>query len=433
MPEGSATLARTLTVPRATALALSIVIGSGLLVLPGLAYIESGGSAIYAWLLDALLVVPLLGVFAYLGSRYPSAGGIAGFVQAAFSRRSGAMTELLLMGTFGLGIPAIAITGGNYVAAATASGTGGAAAGTFGLLALAGMVNYRGAELSGRIQLVLAFLLIAVLAAAAAAALSFADTSVGAGVAPVGAWPAAVGSLGLVFFAFTGWEMLSFTAEEYRRPRRDFPLAVGLSFVAVIGLYMAIALAIQLTVSPNDPRLASAPVAAMVGSALGPAGGVAVAVVSVLIIAANLIGACWAASRLVYAAAREGLLPERLARIDAGSRTPRGAVLASVVVFATVTAAHFAGLAPLAALLHLAGQNFFILYGLTTMAYLRLVRTVWARALGVGSLALVVAVMGTFGWWLLYPAALGLAGLALVARRSGVSAPPRAYLQGGRV
>lgn len=433
MAERPSALAKTLTVPRATALALSIVIGSGLLVLPGLAYREAGSAALYAWVLDALLVVPLLVVFAYLGSRYPTAGGIAGFVQAAFSRRGGAMTELLLMGTFGLGIPAIAVTGGNYLATATGSGTGGVVIGTFGLLALAGAVNYRGAELSGRTQQALAFLLVGVLAGAALVALTLGDRSAGTGVGPVEAWPAAIGSVGLVFFAFTGWEMLSFTAEEYRRPRRDFPLAVAISFAAVIGLYLAIALAVQLTVSPTDPRLATAPIAAMLGSSLGSAGSAAVAVVSVVIIAANLIGACWAASRLVYASAREGLLPERLARVGARSRTPRAAVLAVVGAFGAVAGLHFVGLAPLAALLHVAGQNFFILYGLTTVAYLRLVRAPWARGLGVASLVLVVAVMGTFGWWLLYPAALCATGLALVAVRTGFRTSAPASLQGGSV
>lgn len=431
MAEPSPALAKTLTVPRATALALSIVIGSGLLVLPGLAYQQAGSAALHAWVIDAAIVVPLLVIFAYLGSRHPTAGGIAGFVQAAFCRRGGAMTEILLMGTFGLGIPAIAITGGNYVAAAGGTGTAGAAAGTFGLLALAASVNYRGAELSGRTQQVLAFVLVVVLAGAAVVALTFGDTSAGAGVASVTAWPAAIGSLGLVFFAFTGWEMLSFTAEEYRRPRRDFPLTVALSFVAVIGLYLAIALAIQLTVSPADPRLASAPVAAMLGSSLGPTGAAAVAVVSVLIIAANLIGACWAASRLVYASAREGLLPERLAAVHAGSRTPRAAVLAVTGAFAAVIGLHFTGVAPLAVLLQVAGQNFFILYGLTVVAYVRLVSTPWARALGVVSLAVVVLVMGTFGWWLLYPLALCAAGLGVVSLR-GSSPPPSPAFVGGR-
>src|SRR5207244_9184141 len=50
------------------------------------------------WILDAALVVPLLVIFAYLGARYPSAGGIAGFVGAAFGRRGGAAAEVLLLG-----------------------------------------------------------------------------------------------------------------------------------------------------------------------------------------------------------------------------------------------------------------------------------------------------------------------------------------------
>ena len=93
-------LAKTLSVGQAIGLGITIVVGSGLLVLPGLAYREVGDAAIWAWVGDALLVLPLLVVFGYLGSRYPSAGGIAGFVQAGFGRTGAAATEVLLIGTF---------------------------------------------------------------------------------------------------------------------------------------------------------------------------------------------------------------------------------------------------------------------------------------------------------------------------------------------
>lgn len=432
-PEGADELAKTLTVTQATGLALSIVVGSGLLVLPGLAYAQAGGAAIYAWITDALLVVPLLVVFAYLGAHFPSAGGIAGFVQAAFSRRAGAVTELLLLGTFSLGIPAIAITGGYYFATATGSGRIGAYLGTMALLALAGVVNYPGARVSGRLGQVLAFALVGLLAGATALALLLGDRTVGAGVAGVESWPLAIGSLGLVFFAFTGWEMLSFTAEEYRRPKRDFPLAVGLSFVTVVGLYLAIAFAVQLTVAPGDPHLASAPIAAMLASTLGGPAGAAVSVLSVLIIAANLVGACWAASRLVFASAREGLLARRLSRLDPETRAPQAAVVTVVVVFGLIASVHFLGVVSLATLLGLAGQNFFILYGLSALAYLKLVRSRRAKAFGAAALALSVLVMGTFGWGLLYPAALMLAGAILLALRGGNHAPTRATLGASRV
>ena len=83
-------LTKTLTVTQAIALGVTIVVGSGLLILPGLAYERVGRSAIYAWLACALIVLPILFIFARLGARFPSAGGVAGFVQAAFGRALGA-------------------------------------------------------------------------------------------------------------------------------------------------------------------------------------------------------------------------------------------------------------------------------------------------------------------------------------------------------
>lgn len=50
----------------AVALALGVVIGAGLLVLPGLAYQDVGPAAVYAWAMNGLIVLPLLVVFGYL-------------------------------------------------------------------------------------------------------------------------------------------------------------------------------------------------------------------------------------------------------------------------------------------------------------------------------------------------------------------------------
>ncbi|HEX6289365.1 MAG TPA: amino acid permease [Herpetosiphonaceae bacterium] len=426
MSTSSSELAKTLTIGEAIGLAISIVVGSGLLVLPGLAYQLSGGAAIYSWLLNALLVIPLLIIFAYLGANFPSAGGIAGFVQAAFSRPLAAATELLVLGTFSLGIPAIATTGGNYFSLAINGGTIGTIIGTLGLLALAAIVNYQGAKISGRIQQILSFSLVAILGIAALAALIFGDHSVGTPVAPLSMWQAALPSLGLVFFAYTGWEMLSFTAEEYRNPRRDFPIAVSASFIIVILLYLAIALGIQLTLSPQDSALTTAPVARMLGAVLGSVSEKVVALIGVVIIATNLIGATWAASRLVFSSAREGLLPRVLAEVDPRSRTPRPAIALVITIFTIVAVTHFLGIVTLGQLLQIAGQNFFILYGLSVIAYIKLASNLWFRLFGLVSLALVMVTMGTFGWALLYPLALILLGLLLVRRRTARVQPVHA-------
>ena len=208
---------------------------------------------------------------------------------------------------------------------------------------------------------------------------------------------------------------------------------MGLSFVTVVGLYLAVAFAVQLTVAPGDPRLASAPIAAMLASTLGGAAGVAVSALSVVIIAANLVGACWAASRLVFSSAREGLLARRLSRLDPDTRAPRAAVVTVVVGFGLIASVHFLGVVSLATLLQLAGQNFFILYALSALAYLKLVPTRRAKAFGAGALALSILVMGTFGWGLLYPGGLMLAGAVLLSLRCERGVRTRAPLSASRV
>ncbi|WP_395831980.1 hypothetical protein [Elstera sp.] len=99
--------------------ALSMVVGSGLLILPGLGVSLVGAAAIHAWWINALLTLPLLLLFARLGARYPTAGGVAGFAEAAFGYRAGRATEALLIGACLPGGAAIALSSGSWTPAKT--------------------------------------------------------------------------------------------------------------------------------------------------------------------------------------------------------------------------------------------------------------------------------------------------------------------------
>ena len=84
MPLQHPQLEKTLGLVPAVGLAINLVVGSGLLILPGLAYQQAGGAAVYAWAISALVSIPLLVVFARLGADIPGAGGVAGFMQSVF-------------------------------------------------------------------------------------------------------------------------------------------------------------------------------------------------------------------------------------------------------------------------------------------------------------------------------------------------------------
>jgi amino acid efflux transporter len=401
-----AELAKALTVSQAVALSITTVVGSGLLVLPGIAYQQVGNSAVYAWLINAFLVLPLLFVYAYLGANFPNAGGVAGFVQAAFSRPIAAATEALLLGTFVMGGSAIALTGGHYFTAAIHGNTTSTIISTFLIVAVAWYVNSQGIKVSGRFQQFLAISLVGMLSISALVALVVGGAKSGEGVAPISEILKATPVLNMIFFAYTGFEMLSFTTEEYRNPKRDFPIAVGISFIVVVLLYIVIALSIQTTLTRDNAELVTAPIAAILKTVLGKTSGQFVALVGVLIILSNLVSGSWAASRLVYASAREGFLPKWISVVEPKSQVPRMAVLITMASFAIACTFNSLGLLPLKSLFGLAGQGFFAVNALSVVAYIKLCEKPWQKVLGYCTFIIVLAVMGTFGYGLIFVLAL---------------------------
>ncbi len=292
------------------------------------------------------------------------------------------------------------------------------------MLTLAGYVAAVGVRLSSRVQMGLALTLTVGLLTAAAA--SLVNPRFGLSVQTPNQFDEATAlgaTVGAVFFAFTGWEMISFTTEEYRNPRRDFPRVVIISFVLVTAMYLLLAAGLQAQLPQSDQRLATAPVEAMVAGAVGPVGALLVGLLGVIIILANLIGATWGASRLVMSSSREGLLPTPLARVDPATATPRNAIAACVTLFQVVLAATAVGLFPLTELLSIAGRNFFILYLVSAVVYVKLLKG-RARAFGLvvaTALAIVTLSFGAASWT--YALLLFIIGSTLSTVRRRVVTP----------
>ncbi len=396
-----------------TAVAVSIVVGSGLLVLPGVVYAQHGPNSLYAWLINAVVVLPLLAVFVWLGRRYPGAGGVAGYVRRAFGSRAGTIISVLAVGTLIPGLSTVAAAGGYHAEEIVGQHTLVAVVGTVALLAAAVIVNLLGVSVSSRAQVVATVVFVVAIAAAAIGALIVADPTGHQVIAGPGGIPAALPALGSVFFAFTGWEMVSFTTGEYRNARRDFPIVVWASYVLVLVLYVLLAFSLQYALTPEHDGVATAPIAELAALVGGPTGRIAFSVVGLVLVFANLTGAVWALSRLIYASARSTLLPAKLCQLSTGRGVPTGPVLLAGTALATLASVTAAGLVPISLLFSIAGQSFFVLYVTCLAAYLRLVHSWTGRALGIVALGPCVLMLGTFGWHSLYP--LGLLGLGILA------------------
>ena len=400
----------------ATAMSVTIVVGAGLLTLPGLSYAQAGRLGHLPWLLMSVLMLPLLAVFAFFARRHPSAGGVVGYIRLSLGPRLGAASEAIVIGTSSLGLPAIALIGATYLQQTLPALP--VAATAIGMVTIGLLFGMFGLRVSGAVQTAIATLIVLGLLGLCAGYWLHAPSDTGPdvfppagnGVLPMDALLGVLSALPLVLFAYTGWEITAFLAEDMRDPARNLPRSIWASFVIVTLLYVFVAWTVASAASADEGwRLA--PIAQLADSWLGVAGLRLTGIIATLLILANVTGAFLSTSRALFSAGRDGLLPQALAQVD-GRGLPVRAMLTGWVLYVVVILVTQTSGLGVETLLQLAGQNFFVLYLLAAMGYTRLQQRTGPRLLGLVAILLVLAMMTLFSLpGILYCGALALLGL----------------------
>ena len=398
-------LKRTLTPLRGAALMLNIVVGAGLLALPGLVIDAVGDHALWSWIMCATASFPLLLVFIIMGRRYPHAGGIAHFARMSFGDSGFIIGSLIFLGAVAFGLPAIALTGGFYLAE---SYGGSPTVYAVGLVVLACVSHLFSSEVAAGISTFVASTIILTLVALFIIGISGVDwDSAREQTVSISQMRLATSLMPfmMIFFAFTGWEVAAGLSEEFRNPSRDFPRAMLLSFAVAIMLYLCMAFVAQNAVGTITPEAVFVHTAER---AFGQYGRLGISMLAGVIILANLHGAIWAVSRMVYSLGREGHLPFVL---NVNSRgTPVSSVGLTTAVILAVLMGDGMQLFDIQDMLSIAGQNFLILYGIAGISLFRLSPSKIEKTIAVIAILLTAALAIFEGPSLLYPLCLAGAG-----------------------
>lgn len=391
-----------LTVPQGTALYVGAVLGTGVIALPALAAQAAGPASLLAWLGLVLASVPLAATFAALGARYPDAGGVSTYVRYAFGPRAAAVVGWCFYFAVPVGAPAAALFGGAYVAAAIGGGQQTVLLTAAALMAVVTVANAFGLAASGRLQLLLAVLLVALLLAAVGVSAPYARVENLHPFAPRG-WLAVGSAAALLVWSFAGWEAITHLAAEFRRPTRDLPRAAAVAVVVVGLLYLSVAATTVLVLGPAAGT-AQAPLAELL--ALGIGGRVDVlAAGAALLLTLGTMNAYYAGTaKLGAALGRDGALPAWLARGSTAGDVPRRSLaLVSGLSALALAATAVTGVGPKPLVLLTTG-SFAAVYALGTAAALRLLPPrSRARLAALCALVAVAALLLMTGWYLLWP------------------------------
>jgi len=405
-------MAGTLTLRDGVALALGSIAGSGILFLPSLTYALAGHDVLLVWLGGTLLCLPLLFMFMTLVRLAPAGSGIEGFVALGLGGHVAATVPVLFLSLVTLGIPAGALVAGAYLRALIGGGVAVQLAGALVMLASAAATNLAGAAAGARVQRAATGALLVVAVALCALAYPAARGHYEAVIPVFGPPGPVLAGIVVAFWAYAGFENLTFIAGEFRNPQRDFPRAMIIAFA----LYGGLAVALTTTTAALDPRGGASAINGLyyIAQRVRPvwlATGTVVAFALVLM-QLNATSWLWGMSRLIYASASAGRLPRWPAHLDHRG-VPRRAIGLLSAAFGVVTVV--AALAPglLIGALTMASAGFLFLYVLCLVSYLRIERRPISRLLYGALLIFLVVTLASVGARALYP--LGVFSVALGA------------------
>lgn len=294
---------------------IGVILGSGILILPSIAANVAGAASLIAWVVMTLLAVPIALTFGYLASKFPSAGGISEFSKQAFGKKTveritldaEMITGFLFLSVVPIGPPIVLLTGASYLGSILGLDFSGVIALAILMLLAMLLINLRGIRFTGNFQTMITISIVILLLFVVLTAFHLVNPDnlkFELDIYPIGR------AMTLIFWCYVGWEAVTHLSEEFKNPKRDFPLSILMALGVVGIMYLLVSFVVVGTHTYGDSLRGMTSLVEIANRSLGINGKLFVALIGFMTCfgSANVYVA--SPSRLLYALSRNGYLPE---------------------------------------------------------------------------------------------------------------------------
>lgn len=220
------------------ALMATTLLGTGVFILPQMTVAVAGPWALLAWLLLTFAVLPLAFTFGLLASRYPHATGPAHFATLAFGELTGRILGLMFLLVVPLGASAALMITFEFIAPLLPHAQQWRLPVELSLLGLLWLLNYRGLQLSARLQFGLTLLIVAVVLLLLLAFGLLQPHSTQALSLPEFDSSALAAACAIAFWSFLGVEAMTHLAHDFRDASTDLLPAMIRGCLVVGAIYL---------------------------------------------------------------------------------------------------------------------------------------------------------------------------------------------------
>ncbi|MCL4514959.1 MAG: amino acid permease [Firmicutes bacterium] len=398
---------KTLNVGRSIGLVIGSVLGSGLMILPGLVYNQVGVFSFYSWLGMGILIIPFMFIFSRIMIQYPSSGGLVNVVHIILGDQMGVSITWLLIISLIMLVPIVGIIGANYIGYLFNLSEPLRVIVAWLLLGFFTIVNTLDTRISLKIQGVTSILLLMLLFSITLISLFGSGERFAQKILVdfrIGNFKPIWLGMTLVFWAFLGWENLSFTTEEFKNVKKDLNIVIAASYLIMMLLYLGLSAGVIIWLDPNNPETIRAPLAEVARVKLGAYSGATVATIAFLIMLININAWVWGPSRMVFDAGRKNIIPGIFSRLNR-HHTPHYALYALLFSYSVaLMLVLVAGPRIIPIAIKQVNSVFLLLYILSIISFIKISKSIYAKGIGALAAGMLIFFFMEFGPYLILPA-----------------------------
>ncbi|WP_455357950.1 amino acid permease [Streptomyces sp. SYSU K21746] len=346
-------LRRSLGMWQLTMISIGATLGTGIFVVLGEATPLAGPAVAISFVIAGLTALFSALSYAELAGSIPVSGSSYSYSYATMGEIVAWICGWCLILEYGVSVAAVAVGWGEYLnelldgtLGVTIPQTVSAPLGEGGFINLPALVVIMlamvflmgGAKESARVNTIMVVVKIATLVLFCA--IGFLGIKAGnyAPLAPLGITGISAAAATL-FFSYIGFDAASTAGEEAKNPKKDLPRAIMLSLLIVTVLYCLVALIAVGAMPWQDFEGTEAALAQIMKDVTGHSfWSVVLAAGAVVAIASVVFAVLYGQTRILFAMARDGLVPKVFAKVDPRTGTPRANTVI-VSVFCGVLAA----------------------------------------------------------------------------------------------
>ncbi len=355
-----------------TFLGVGAIIGAGIFVLTGVvAATHTGPAIIVSYIVAGLACIFVALSYAELASSIGGCGSAYGYAYAGLGEIIAWIIGWDLLLEYGLGISTVAVGWSGYAKNALSSLGFELPKALINSPAEGGIVNLPaaliilliaillciGARESARFNTAIVFVKLLAITVFISIAVFHVETANWKVFMPFG-WAGVMQGAALVFFAYIGFDAVSTAAEETINPQRNLPIGIIASLVFCTAIYIIVSALLTL-VAPYGELNVKSPVAEVLlnldhrfAAGIISAGAIAGLTTVMLVL-------YYGFSRIFLAISRDGLLPQKFARVNSKTQTPIGIIIGSGLVMSLT--AGFTPIGDLAELVNIGTLAAFVL------------------------------------------------------------------------